>query len=371
MSWGHRSRTSRITPVPSYKERRNIEYQLRRNPDRRPSWLQKLNSRYGSHFSAAPQPGSRNEQGSFSHYYQPQNPTRPGNQNPAPRPPGQGAPMPGGPGQGQVPYFSNLENNLPLPQGWHTSTAMPSTVSSLITSMLYQSRQAPVDYWSQMFGGGQRNMYGGYNPYGQRGGGRNGRGSSRGGSRGGSRSGYGSYGSYGRGGQQQGYGGMYGAFTNSNIYSGPNPWGSGKGAKVGDYGVASDPNYLTQGTYDALALADAYFAPKRLQLAYELGDMEVDMRRLAVNLGRQIDDPILQAKLYKEAMRTVRTIDSEQNQFAIQMVEQRRKEEIQNRQFYDQLALEERKVKLQNEQFQDQLSLQRQQLSMASAGAGG
>src|SRR5688572_33172581 len=89
---------------------------------------------------------------------------------------------------------------------------------------------------------------------------------------------------------------------------------------------------MRQASYDALQLADAYFAPKRLELAYQLGDMETDMRRLAVNLGRQVDDPILQAKLYKEAMKQVRVVESDQNSFAIQMLEQRRKEQIQNNQ---------------------------------------
>lgn len=121
---------------------------------------------------------------------------------------------------------------------------------------------------------------------------------------------------------------------------------------------------MSQSSFDALRLADAYFAPKRLELAYQLGDMETDMKRLAVNLGRQIDDPILQAKLYKEAMKQVRTLDSDQNSFALQMLEQRRKEEVQNRQFYDQLALEADKVQQQDDQFYASLSLQRQQVNL-------
>ena len=136
------------------------------------------------------------------------------------------------------------------------------------------------------------------------------------------------------------------------------------GSQYGDTTTGGGSSAMTQSAMDALSLADAYFSPKRLELAYELGDMETDMRRLAVNLGRQVDDPILQAKLYKEAMRSVRTLDSEQNSFALQMVESRRKEEIQNKQFYDQLALEERKTALQDEQFYASLALQRKKLSL-------
>jgi len=126
------------------------------------------------------------------------------------------------------------------------------------------------------------------------------------------------------------------------------------GGAYGGMGYGS----MSQSTTDALSLADAYFAPKRLNLAYQLGDMETDMRRLAVNLGRQVDDPILQAKLYKEAMMNVRTLDSEQNQFAINMTEQRRKEDIQNQQFYAQLDMEYQKMEQQSEQFYDQLDQQ-------------
>jgi len=147
--------------------------------------------------------------------------------------------------------------------------------------------------------------------------------------------------------------------TYSGGTTGKNPWGYDKGASSGSTG-ASQGN-LSQAAMQSLQLADAYFSPKRLELAYELGDMETDMRRLSVNLGRQVDDPILQAKLYKEAMRSIRTLDSEQNSFAIQMVEQRRKEELQNSQFYDQLALEERKTTMQDDQFYSNLSLQRDQ----------
>lgn len=123
---------------------------------------------------------------------------------------------------------------------------------------------------------------------------------------------------------------------------------------------------MSNSAIDALRLADAYFAPKRLELAYQLGDMETDMKRLAVNLGRQVDDPVLQAKLYKEAMKSIRTLDSDQNSFAIQMLEQRRKEEIQNRQFYDQLALEKSKMQQQDDQFYASLELQRRQVNLQS-----
>ncbi len=136
-----------------------------------------------------------------------------------------------------------------------------------------------------------------------------------------------------------------------------NPWARLEGGEFNNNGPTG--NKMAQSTMEAMNLANAYFAPQRMELAYELGDMETDMRRLAVNLGRQTDDPVLQAKMYKEAMRATRTLDVQQNTFAFQMAEQRRKEELQNYQFYDQLGQEEARLKLQNRQFIDQLELQR------------
>lgn len=239
-----------------------------------------------------------------------------------PQPPGQGQPPQQGGGQqqggGGVPYFSNLENNLPLPQGWQRQYAQPTSISSTITSLLYQSRRDPADVWGSLLGGNrtQNQSYGGGTSY----------------------------------------GGYQGSSTTDN---------RGTGASGGSSSSSSSSSgSMMQSTYDALQLADAYFAPKRLELAYQLGDMETDMKRLAVNLGRQVDDPILQAKLYKEAMKGVRTLDSDQNSFALQMVEQRRKEDTQNKQFYDQLNLEMDKMKQQDDQFYASLELQRRQVNL-------
>lgn len=145
----------------------------------------------------------------------------------------------------------------------------------------------------------------------------------------------------------------------SNLY---NPWGRMEGASQNQYG----PSEATMGkaTMEAMAMANAYFAPQRAELAYELGDMETDMRRLAVNLGRQVDDPVLQAKLYKEGLRSVRTLDIQQNTFAFQLADSRRKEENQNFQFYDQLAQEEARLKLANRQFYEGLDLQKNQYNL-------
>lgn len=150
---------------------------------------------------------------------------------------------------------------------------------------------------------------------------------------------------------------------NSNVF---NPWARGEGGNASSYGpgYSPDPNnplaqYMNRATMESMSLANAYFAPQRMELAYELGDMETDMRRLAVNLGRQVDDPVLQAKLYKEAMRATRTLDVQQNTFAFQMSEQRRREELQNFQFYDQLAQEEYRLRLANRQFYERLELDR------------
>lgn len=142
--------------------------------------------------------------------------------------------------------------------------------------------------------------------------------------------------------------------STSGVY---NPWSRGEGGENNSYGVSQ--NYLGQSTMEAMSLANAYFAPQRMELAYELGDMETDMRRLAAGLGRQGDDPVLQAKLFKEGMRAVRTLDVQQNTYAFQLSESRRKEEMQNFQFYDQLGQEEYRLKLANAQFYDNLELQR------------
>lgn len=247
-------------------------------------------------------------------------PSQPAPQTPAP--PGQGGNIPGqGSNPFQTPRYANLENNLPLPQGWQRPFAQPTSISSTITSLLYQSRRDPNDVWGSLLGG-SRSTNQGYS------------GGTSGGSMGGS------------GSDNRGTG------------------GSGFGGSSSSSSSSSSGSSMQQSTYDALQLADAYFAPKRLELAYQLGDMETDMRRLAVNLGRQVDDPILQAKLYKEAMKGVRTLDSDQNSFALQMVEQRRKEETQNKQFYDQLNLEMDKMQQQDDQFYASLELQRRQVNL-------
>lgn len=152
---------------------------------------------------------------------------------------------------------------------------------------------------------------------------------------------------------------MLGYDPTNQVY---NPWGRLQGGERNDIGP--DSTRMANSTLEALSLANAYFAPQRMELAYELGDMETDMRRLAVNLGRQVDDPVLQAKLYKEGMRAVRTLDVQQNTFAFQMAEQRRKEELSNYQFYDQLAQEEARLRLQNRQFYENLDLQRQYFNL-------
>lgn len=150
--------------------------------------------------------------------------------------------------------------------------------------------------------------------------------------------------------------------ANTPLPPNANPWAYGVGGEANAYGPNSTS--MANSTLEAMSLANAYFAPQRMELAYELGDMETDMRRLAVNLGRQVDDPVLQAKLYKEAMRSVRTLDVQQNTFAFQMAEQRRREELQNYQFYDQLAQEEYRLRMQNMQFYEQLDLQNQYFNL-------
>jgi hypothetical protein len=153
-----------------------------------------------------------------------------------------------------------------------------------------------------------------------------------------------------------------------------NPWAEGYGGATNSYGPSSQS--MAYSTIEAMSLANAYFAPQRMELAYQLGDMETDMRRLAVNLGRQVDDPVLQAKLYKEGMRAVRTLDVQQNTMAFQMADARRKEELANFQFYDQLAQQEYQLRLANQQFYDRLELdnayfglQKDQLAMAADSA--
>lgn len=246
------------------------------------------------------------------------------------RPPSstQPAPQRPGTGPGGVGYFSNLENNLPLPQGWQRRFAQPTSISSMITNLLYQSRQDPQDYWNRFFGMGRstNQTFGG--------------------------------GTTGGSSQMPARGGNFPRDDRQNSSFGANQ------SSPSQQQSSATRSSISQSTFDALSLADAYFSPKRLELAYELGDMETDMRRLAVNLGRQVDDPVLQAKLYKEAMRSVRTLDSEQNSFSLQMVEQRRKEDIQNQQFYDQLALERQKTSMQDDQFYASLELQRRQVGL-------
>ncbi len=147
----------------------------------------------------------------------------------------------------------------------------------------------------------------------------------------------------------------------SGVY---NPWSYGEGGEYNMMGPSAQT--MGQATMEAMSLANAYFAPQRAELAYELGDMETDMRRLAVNLGRQVDDPVLQAKLYKEASRATRTLDIQQNTFAFQMADARRKEELQNWQFYDQMAQQEHQLRLANKQFYKTLDLQYSQYNLAN-----
>jgi hypothetical protein len=154
-----------------------------------------------------------------------------------------------------------------------------------------------------------------------------------------------------------------------------NPWGYGLGAGGVDASgnpvnatMGPSPAYMANATMQAMSLANSYFAPQRLELAYQLGDMETDMRRMAVNLGRQVDDPVLQAKLFKEANQATRTLDTQQNTFAFQMAEQRRQEEQQNWQFYSSLAQEEYKFSNQLDLAQRTFNLQRYQV-MNSNGA--
>lgn len=267
----------------------------------------------------------------------------------------------------------NLENSSNNPQGSQTPWAQPSSVSALITGLLRQSQNAPADYWetwaqdktgvtlqgtaSSQFGIqlAQSQPMGAFgtstvmNPNQQ---------------------------------QQQQTQNATGAtptpipdpynsgapIVPTDIFPATdqvyNPWSRGQGGEYNQYGPSSAQT--TQSSMEALTLANAYFAPQRLELAYQLGSMETDMRRLSANLGRQGDDPILQAKLYKEGMQAVRTLDVQQNTFAFQMVEQRRKEENQNYQYYDQLAQQEYQLGLANRQFYDRLELDRRYYNLSN-----
>lgn len=266
----------------------------------------------------------------------------------------------------------NLENDSELAQGYHHDWAQTTSVSSLITGLLRESQQAPTNYWSvaSQNANGQMNLtqrptssFGYdvvYNPNQQE--------QSMIG-----QSGYGAFGTQeimqeegeGNGVKDINYTpGEAGVPVLAPEDGSYNPWSFGRGGGGGPAGSGYDTQaygpsqqHMSQATMEAMNLANNYFAPQRLELAYELGDMETDMRRLAANLGRQVDDPTLQAKLYKEAMRSVRVLDVQQNTLALQMADQRRREELQNFQYYDQLAQEEWKLNLANRQFYEDLGL--------------
>ncbi len=272
----------------------------------------------------------------------------------------------------------NLDNESGLAQGSHTQWAQPTSISSLITGLLRES-QTPQNYW-QTFGtnnDGQvalnqrsSSAFGYdvsytpnakvYNPNVQEE----------------SMIGNNPYGAFGTQQVMQEETPATTTGTGSGVddidYTAPtagdaaaglgptgsvyNPWAFGQGGDTNSYGPNSQ--YMAQAQMEAMGLANQYFAPQRMELAYELGDMETDMRRLAANLGRQVDDPTLQAKLYKEAMRSVRTLDVQQNTLALQMADQRRKEELQNFQYYDALSQQEYQLRWANQQFYDNLGLQ-------------
>lgn len=301
------------------------------------------------------------------------------------------------PTQFTAPY-GNTENSLPLPQGSQTPYALPSSISSMITGLLYDSRAKPTNYWQQFFSGSTTPAP--YSPP--------------------STSpipttqppssstSTTTSNKYATGGTiklssgkyytvlglasavPSGYGGQT-TYTHTGsdgkkyrIALGPNSGKTSVTAPSSGTTTPTLPGYQGTGgttplpntyqyanpmqgyTMQALQIADSYFSPKRLELAYELEQMDTDMRRLAVNLGRQIDDPILQAKLYKEAMKQTRQLDNDQSVFALQMVEQRRKEEMANRQFYDSLSLEADKVKAASQQFFASLNLSRGQTELAN-----
>lgn len=141
-----------------------------------------------------------------------------------------------------------------------------------------------------------------------------------------------------------------------------NPWSAGQGGEFNQYGP--NKQQLAQSQLEAMSLANTYFNNKRLHLAEQLGDMETDMRRLAVNLGRQVDDPVLQAKMYKEAMSATRALEIESDTAAFSLADQRRKEEIANFQFYDQMAQEEYKTWLANRHFYENLDLSKRSFNL-------
>lgn len=254
-------------------------------------------------------------------------------------------------------YGLNLENDEELAQGSQHPWAQATSISSLITGQLRQAANAPIDAWESWAqgnggtteilkrGSSDMGVDVGYTPAGPV-------------STQANSSPLGAFGtSMVMDQQQEEDDGEHG----TDLAPGQgedglkNPWAEGYGGATNAYGVAQET--ITSSTMQAMALANAYFAPQRMELAYELGDMETDMRRLSVNLGRQVDDPVLQAKLYKEGMRAVRTMDTQQNTFAFQMAEQRRKEEVQNYQFYDQMAQQEYNLRIANQQFNDRLEL--------------
>jgi hypothetical protein len=320
-----------------------------------------------------------------------------------------------GPGGAYTPWGSNTENNLALPQGSQTSTALPSSISSTITGLLYQSRQKPANYWGNFFSGGW-NQDPRATPWQAPGqtpapntpatpakptGATTGRYTTGGtiklkdgkyytvlGYTSNIPSGFENKKTYTvKGSDGKSYRVTLGPNNGKTNVTPPKPESASKGSTGKD---ANSPGMQQPGfgysggigmtgqapiyggmpmqghTMQALQVADAYFSPKRLELAYELEQMDTDMRRLAVNLGRQIDDPILQAKLYKEAMKQTRTLDNDQSVFALQMVEQRRKEEMANRQFYDQLGLEADKVRAASQQFFASLNMTRGQTELAN-----
>lgn len=284
------------------------------------------------------------------------------------------------------PMQLNIENDSALPQGSHTKWAQPSSVSSLITGLLRESQTSSTDYWNEwskskngtvQVGSQSSSPFGNVVNYTSN-------------SQMAQNQPLGAFGTsmvmnnYGDDGEfsedqltsvpnpndpaynpatdpnsdlgmnsqpmdTSGFPDPYQDSTQAGPPGQYNPWGFMGGAESNQYGPSQDQ--MAQSTMEAMSLANAYFSPQRMELAYQLGDMETDMRRLAVNLGRQVDDPILQAKLYKDAQRAVRTLDVQQNTFAYQMAEQRRREDTQNFQFYDQLAQEELRLRMANEQF--------------------
>jgi hypothetical protein len=264
----------------------------------------------------------------------------------------------------------NLENDSGLAQGSQTQWAQPTAISSVITGLLKSTQQAPQDYWqtwSQNNGQSVTMNPRSSSPFGYDINTQNVQQQEQ------TMIGNDPYGAFGTNQVMQEEGDEPATNTPAPVAGAPgagqalpgekdptnsyyNPWGFGQGADNNAYGPSSE--YMGQATMEAMQLANNYFAPQRMELAYELGDMETDMRRLAVNLGRQVDDPTLQAKLYKEAMRSVRALDVQQNTLALQMADQRRKEELQNFQYYDALAQNEYSTRWNNQQFYDNLGLQ-------------